>query len=241
MVKKHPKKKTKIDIEKFNQMIDQASKIVSCDAECERTKRQELLKTKFADARANLQTAPDQLSLASKQYFSFSNGQTKYDEITTQELVKKSKLLSAEIASHFLDEANVARNSLQDYSNALTDAKMANEYNDILINKIDELQNILYNDINGTVTNNRKSHYETESMANLRKWNYVYLIVFYVLVIGLSFSFVVVPNTNSAVKKIVICVMLILYPFYILYVANICGRLYNSVLSVLPKNIYNNI
>ena len=230
-----------LDIDKFNQMIAQASKMVSCDAECQRTKRQELLKKKFADARANLQTAPDQLSLASKQYFAFSNGKTKYEEITTQELVKKSKLLSSEIASNFLGETDVVRNSLREYSDTLTDAKMANEYNEELIKKIVKLQTILYDEINGTVTNNRKSHYESESMANLRKWNYIYIIVFYVFVIGLSISFVVVPNTNSTPKKIAICIALALYPFYILYIANICIRVYNLVLGVLPKNIYNNI
>jgi hypothetical protein len=240
MKKKHHKKNG-LDIDKFNKMIDQAAKIVECDAECQRTKRQELLKKKFIDARANLQTAPDQLSLASKQYFAFSNGKTKYEEITTQELVKKSKLLSAEIASNFLSETDIVRNSLQDYSDALTDAKMANEYNNELIKKIVQLQNILYDEINGTVTNNRKSYYENESMTNLRKWNYIFMIVFYVLVIGLSVSFVMVPNTNSTAKKIVICVLLVLYPFYILYVANIFGRLYNSVLDILPKNVYNNI
>ncbi len=35
-----------LDIDKFNEMINQASKIVSCDADCQRTKRQELLKKK---------------------------------------------------------------------------------------------------------------------------------------------------------------------------------------------------
>jgi hypothetical protein len=230
-----------LDVDKFNKMIDQASKLVSCDAECQRTKRQELLKKKFADARANLQTAPDQLSLASKQYFAFSNGKTKYEEITMQELVKKSQLLSSEIATNFLGETDAARNSLRDYSDALTDAKIANEYNNELMKKIVQLQNILYNEINGTVTNNRKSYYENESMANLRKWNYIFIIVFFVIVIGLAISFVLVPNTNSNTKKIVICIMLALYPFYILYVANICIRVYNLVLKVLPKNIYNNI
>ena len=230
-----------LDIDKFNRMIDEASKIVSCDADCQRTKRKEMLKQKFAEARSNVQTAPDQLNLATKRYFAFSNGKTMYEKITTEELAQKAKLLSAEIASNFLSEVDSTTNNLQENGSALTDAKIAHEYNQELIKQIVQLQNVLYNAINGTVTNNRKSYYESESTANLRKWNYIFMIIFYTLTIALALSLVLSPNSNSTGKKMVICVALVTYPFYILYIAKFIMRIYNSVLNILPKNVYNNI
>lgn len=230
-----------LDIDKFNAMIAEASKIVSCDADCQRTKRKEMLKQRFIEARANVLTAPDQLNLATTQYFAFSNGKTMYEAITTDELAKKAKLLSAEIASNYLSEVDETTNSLRDYSSALTDAKFANEYNKELVQKIVQMQNTLYNAINGSVTNNRKSYYEIETTDNLRKWNYIFTIIFAVLVIALALSFVLVPNTNSTGKKIFICVALVTYPFYILYIAKFLGRIYNAILNVLPKNVYKDI
>lgn len=239
MKKKHHKKGLNID--KFNKMIDAAAAIVVCDSTCERTKQQEALKKKFTDAQANLHTAPDQLNLASKQYFAFSNGKTKYEEITEQELTKKAKMISTEIANNFLGEVDQSQQSLQTYSADLRDAKMAKEYNNLLIKQIRELQNILYDLINGTVTNNRKSYYEDESTSNLRSWNYVFMVIFYVLTIAISASFFLAPNTLTKPKKIGIIVTLVFYPFYIMYIANIVMRLYNSVASVFPKNVYGNI
>ena len=230
-----------LDIDKFNEMINRASKIVSCDADCQRTKRQKLLKKKFAEARANAQSAPDQLNIASKKYFTFSNGKMMYEKIATDELIVKSKLITSEIASNFLSQSDAAKNSLQDYNSALTDTQLADEYNEELIKQIVQLQNLLYESINGTVTNHRKSYYESETIANLRKWNYIFIIIFYVLVVALSLSFVLVPNTNSLAKKLVVCVALATYPFYIMYVAKFVGRIYNDTVSVLPKNVYNNI
>jgi hypothetical protein len=226
-----------LDIDKFNEMINQASKIVSCDSDCQRTKRQELLKKKFAEAQANAQSAPDQLNIASKKYFAFSNGKMMYEKIATDELIVKSKLITSEIASNFLIQSEEAKNSLQDYSSALTDAKIADEYNKELIKQIVQLQNVLYKSINGTVTNHRKSYYESETTANLRKWNYIFIIIFYVLVIALSLSFFLVPNTNSLVKKIVVCVALATYPFYIMYIAIFLGRIYNNAKSTLPSTL----
>jgi hypothetical protein len=230
-----------LNIDKFNEMIDKASKIVSCDADCQRAKQKERLKRRFERARANVQTAPDQLNLATKQYFAFSNGAPMYAKITTDELMQKAKLLSAEIANNFLSEVDATMNNIQDYTSALNDAKLANEYNKELIKQIIQLQNVLYNAINGAVTNNRKSYYESESLANLRKWNYLFKIVFYVIVVALSLSFVLVPNSISTGKKIGISIALFTYPFYILYIAKFVLRIYNSILNVLPKNIYNNI
>ena len=230
-----------LDIDKFNEMIDQASKIVSCDAECQRTKRKEMLKKRFEEARANVQTAPDQLHLATNQYFAFSNGKTVFEKISTDGLKQKAKLLSAEIASNFLSEVDATMNNLQDHSSALNDAKLANEYNKELIKQIIQLQNILYAAINGSVTNNRKSYYESESIEHLRKWNYLFKIVFYVLVVALSLSFVLVPNSNSTAKKIGISIALFTYPFYVLFIAKFFMWIYDELIKVLPKNVYKHI
>lgn len=230
-----------LDIDKFNKMIDQASKIVSCDSNCQRAKRKEELKQKFISARANVQTAPDQLNLATKRYFAFSNGPAMYEEITTDELKKKAKLLSAEIASNFLSEVDQIMNNLQEYSSALNGAKLADEYNKTLIAKIVELQNKLYSSINGTVTNDRRSYYELESIAYLRRWNYFFTIIFYVLVIALVLSFILVPNNNGLGKKIVISIALASYPFYILHIAKFVNKTYNKILKVVPKDIYKNM
>lgn len=229
------------NVDKFNRMVNQASNIISCDSDCKREKRQELLKKRFETAQYNLHSAPEQLSLATKQYFAFSNGELKYSEITRQELVKKAKLLAAEIAMNFLEHEEKARDNLKIYLSNLTDAKVANEYNLKLKEEIKKLQNILYVTINAATTNDRKSYYEEEGTSYLRSWNSLLKIVFYIFVVALIVSFVAVPNSISMPAKVIITVLLALYPFYILYIAVIFMKLYSDISNVFPSNIYNNI
>jgi|LakMenEpi03Aug12_release.lakeMendotaPanAssembly.Ray.scaffolds.fasta_scaffold341351_1 hypothetical protein len=227
-----------LDVNKFNSMIAAAAAIVTCDAECEREKKKEELKKKFKDAQSNLQSAPKQLSLASKRYFEFSNGKPKYEEIFAQELTKQSKSLSGEIVQQFFGGVSKVGESIEKYISDAIDLKIAKELNEVLEMKIVALQNTLYKVINGTVTNDRKFYYGNESIEYLRKWNYGLMILFYTLFIALSASLFLAPNTLPTPAKFAIMVAVSLYPFYILYIAGIISVVYGSVMKILPKNVY---
>jgi hypothetical protein len=232
---------TGLDVNKFNSMIAAAAAIVTCDAECEREKMKEKLKKKFQDAQSNLHTAPQQLSLASKRYFEFSNGKPKYEEIFSQELLKQSTSLSGEIVQQFFSGVSKVGQSIEKYVSDAVDLKIAGELNKVLEMKIVALQNALYKVINGTVTNDRKYYYGNESIEYLRRWNYGLMIVFYVLFIAMSVSLFLVPNTLPALAKPVIMFAIALYPFYIMYIAGFVSIIYGSVTQMLPKNIYKNM
>jgi hypothetical protein len=227
-----------LNVSKYNKMIAAAAAIVTCDPECQREKMKEKLKQKFKDAQTNLHSAPEQLSLASKRYFEFSNGKPKYEEIFTQELMKQSKSLSQEIVQRFMGGAAKTGENIEKYVSDAFDLKTAEELNHVLKMKIVSLQNELYKIINGTVTNDRKYYYGNESIDYLRKWNYAFMILFYILFVALSASLFLVRNTKSNPVKIAIIVAVALYPFYIMYIAGFIGITYNIIKSVLPKNIY---
>ena len=227
-----------LDVSKYNKMIAAAAAIVTCDPECQREKMKEELKQKFKDAQTNLHSAPEQLSLASKRYFEFSNGKPKYEEIFSQELMKQSKSVSQEIVQQFMGGTAQTGASVEKYVSDAFDLKTAEELNNVLEKKIVSLQNELYKIINGTVTNDRKFYYGNESIDYLRKWNYGFMILFFILFVAMSVSLFLVPNNKSIPVKIAIIVVVALYPFYIMYIAGFIGRIYNFVLSVFPKNVY---
>lgn len=227
-----------LDVSKYNKMIAAAAAIVTCDPECQREKMKEELKQKFKEAQVNLHSAPEQLSLASKRYFEFSNGKPKYEEIFSQELMKQSKSLSEEIVQKFMGGAAQTGQNVEKYVSDAFDLKTAQELNKVLEMKIVSLQNELYKIINGTVTNDRKYYYGNESIDYLRKWNYAFMILFFILFVALSASLFLVPNAQSTPAKIAIIVAVALYPFYIMYIAGFIGRIYSFIVSVFPKNIY---
>ncbi len=230
-----------LDVNKFNSMIAAAAAIVTCDAECEREKMKEKLKKKFDEAQSNLHTAPQQLSLASKRYFEFSNGKPKYEEIFSQELMKQSTSLSGEIVQQFFSGVSKVGQSIEKYVSDAVDLKIAGELNKVLEMKIVALQNALNKVINGTVTNDRKFYYGNESIEYLRKWNYGLMIVFYTLFIAMSVSLFLVPNKVPPLAKPVIMFAIALYPFYIMYIAGFVSVVYGSVTQMLPKNIYKDL
>jgi len=232
---------TGLDINKFNSMIAAAAAIVTCDADCEREKMKEELKKKFQDAQSNLHTAPQQLSLASKRYFEFSNGKPKYEEIFSQELMKQSTSLSGEIVQQFFSGVSKIGQNIEKYVSDAVDLKIAGELNKVLEMKITALQNALYKVINGTVTNDRKYYYGNESIEYLRKWNYGLFILFYALFIALSVSLFLVPNTVPALAKPAIMFVVALYPFYIMYIAGVVSIVHGTVAKMLPKNIYKDL
>lgn len=92
-----------------------------------------------------------------------------------------------------------------------------------------------------TVTNDRKTYYESQGYNKLQSWytlfRWIYIILLVVYVIGM----VVVGSNYSFMAKFFILVALLIYPFVI---NNLLLFIYSSFLqlySLLPKNAYTTI
>ena len=82
---------------KINSLIELAKERLMCDSACQKEKKSAELKKKFTSAQKNLRDAPEEVSLAEKNYYVFSQGYPAYEDMlfdryskTAEEMKKKT-------------------------------------------------------------------------------------------------------------------------------------------------------
>jgi hypothetical protein len=78
------------DINKFNSMIRELQKMITCDGPCQKKKEAENLKQKMLDAKTNIISAPSQYQVAQKNYVTFTEGEDAYSKLYESELKEKA-------------------------------------------------------------------------------------------------------------------------------------------------------
>ena len=91
------------------------------------------------------------------------------------------------------------------------------------------------------VTNDRKTYYEEQGIESLKKYYIIIFIFYVVVVVSYIICCFVIPTNLSIGKKIVIFLLLIIYPFISSWLLTQIIHLYNKTTELLPKNVYTNI
>lgn len=175
--------KNNLQMTKLQELINKASDAVMCGPTCQKIRKTEQLEQKYIDAQTNVISAPDKLKQAQKDFFLFSQGVAKYDEVIDNELRKKINIISQMIQSEFDDNVKKAESLTANYSTLkeqdeyMMDLKrMYIEENTVLSHEIKEI----FNDI---VTNDRKTYYQDQNITRLYGWQNLYVVVFIILII----------------------------------------------------------
>ena len=108
-----------IDVNKFNQFLDNANNVLSCDSKCQERKKKSELKKKYLEARTNLLTAPNQVETTYKNYLTYSKGDTAYNEYRENELQQKAETIVTTFKTNFSDGIEKAKESYDTYTGLL--------------------------------------------------------------------------------------------------------------------------
>ena len=102
----------------FNDLIDNATKMMFCGpgSECEKQQITDSLERKYLDAQTNEQVAPLRLQNAKKYYYIYKEGRPYYNDMLEKELTVKANVISQQIASKFNEETENA-NTMNAYYN----------------------------------------------------------------------------------------------------------------------------
>jgi hypothetical protein len=88
-------------------------------------------------------------------------------------------------------------------------------------------------------TDKSKSLYKTEKVVQLRSYNFILFIIFYICVILLTlYLFLLKRSTFSLITKISLIVFFILYPFIIDYIEQYGYFLYNYIYAYISGLAY---
>ena len=230
-----------ISQQKINELLEQSSQAIMCGPTCQKLKVSEELKQKYLDAQTGIQTAPIKLEQSKKNFYIYTEGRPFYDNMKEEELKQKANKISDLLKENFNTEVSSA-NTMNTYLNtALINSENTQELLQEYLAKNKLLKLKLRESHGDILTNDRKTYYETDALNTLQLWYKLFWYIYYVIVVILLFALMLSPSELTLIKKIVITVLFIFYPYYIDYIVKWLYSLWGSFVSVLPKNVYNNL
>ena len=230
-----------IDVNKFNDFLDNANNVLSCDSKCQEKKKKIELKKKYLEAKTNLLTAPNQVETSYKNYLTYSKGDTAYNEYRENELQQKAEIVVTTFKTNFSDGIGKAKESYDTYSGLLLNFSHVVELYKKLVKENHILELALKNKTSDVLTNDRKTYYEDQSIDNLRFYHTIILIIYLIFLIGFAVSIFLFPSASSRGSLIATLVFFIIYPFICVRIFKFLYYIKDIIMGVLPKDVYSDI
>lgn len=229
------------DMNKFNTMVSQASEAILCNSECRKKKAEEKLKHKFLNAQTNLDSASDQVQVAEKNYVTFTQGSSAYNELLDSQLEQKAEQIANVFIQNFEEEVLKTTSQIDMYDGLLINYKNVFELFKKYARENIELTKELKDETNDVLTNERKTYYEDQNIDSLKIYYFYFLLVVYIIcVLCFGFFSLTYPSQTSWKTRLFIFIVLIILPFFsTVLLGKIIYFIYEAY-NLLPKNIYGN-
>jgi uncharacterized Tic20 family protein len=230
-----------IDVNKFNEFLDNANKVLSCDSNCQEQKKKNELKKKYLEAKTNLLTAPVQVETSYKNYLTYSKGDSAYNEYRDDELQKKAEIVVTTFKSNFNDGIEKAKSSYDTYSGLLLNFAHIVELYTKLVKENAVLTLEVKKMTSDVLTNDRKTYYEDQSIDNLNFYHTIILIIYIIFLIGFAVSIFLFPSSSSRASLLGILVFFIIYPFICVRIFKFLYHIKDIIMGIFPKDVYSDI
>jgi|LakMenEpi03Aug12_release.lakeMendotaPanAssembly.Ray.scaffolds.fasta_scaffold08584_9 hypothetical protein len=227
--------------DKINDLLNKSAEALLCGPDCQKMKITDELKQKYLDAETNIQIAPIKLEQTKKNYYVYKEGRPFYDNMLEEELKQKAEKISELLGESFNEEVSSANTMNQYLNTALINSEYTSELFKKYTSDNQELKLQLRNSRGDILTNDRKTYYETEALTQLKLWYRFWWYIYYILILVFTIALFVSPSQLTMIKKVVLFVLLIFYPYYIDYIVRWVQGLYMSIYNRLPKNVYNDL
>ena len=240
-----------MSVEKFNDFINKATEILSCDSKCQEEKKRVELKHKYLESKTNLLTAPSQVETSFKNYLTFAKGESAYNEYREHELETKAETIAEAFKNNFHEAVEKAKTLLKTYTGLLLNYTHVVEFYETLKKENAVLNLEVKNTTSDLLTNDRKTYYEDQKIENLYfYYKVLFFIYFFVCGSFMIWSLTAMfrrmgPKGEPLSKRIMVPLLILfvfaMYPYFITTIFYYIFKLYEFILSILPKNVYNTI
>jgi len=221
-----------------NSLISKSADALTCGPSCQKTRMADKLHQNFLNAQANVETAPFKLQEAEQQYYTFTQGTAGYGAVRSNAFSQQATQATESATTTFqtgFDDAtylNAIYNTLSTtYQNTFELLKKYLEDNAELQDQINEINT-------DTVTNDRKTYYESQGYDKLKSWYKLFAWIYFFLLIIYFIGIFLAGSSYSFIAKFGILIALIIYPFVINYVVMFVYNSLHRIYSLLPKNAY---
>ena len=233
--------KQQISQDKINELLEKSSDAIMCGPTCQKSRISEELKQKYLDAETNIQTAPIKLEQSKKNYYIYTKGNSYYDNMKEEELKSKADTISKLLEDNFNNEL-LSANIMNSYLNtALTNSENTKELLKQYLIKNSLLKVKLKESRGDILTNDRKNYYENNALNSLQLWYTFFWYIYYVLVLIICLIFIFSSSNFKIITKIIFSIIIIFYPYYIIYINKFINYVFLSIQSKISKNVYNDL
>lgn len=228
-----------IDMNKFNTLISQATDAIMCNSECKKQRQTDELKQIYLKSQANLASAPVQLQVAQKNYVTFTQGETAYNDLLDSQLQEKAKIIADKFTETFEEDTGKFTTKLNTYQGLLLNYKNVTELYLKYKKENIELIKDLKDQTNDVLTNERKTFYEDQKIDGLKFYYFYFLSIIYIICfISFVIFSLMYPSNSSFIIKIVSIIGFLLLPFVSSFILGSIIYLIYKVYELLPKNVY---
>jgi len=227
-----------MDMNKFNTLISQASDAILCNSECRKQREADKLKQKYLNSQTNLASASNQLQVAQKNYVTFTQGASGYNDLLDNQLQEKAQEISLKFTENFHTDSQAIKTQIETYQGLLINFKNVAEL--YLKYKKENVQLIkdLKDETNDVLTNERKTYYEDQKIDGLKGIYFYFLLTIYIIcLIGFIIFSLMYSQSNWKVKLASI-IGFIALPFFSTWILGKIIYLIYKVYDMLPKNVY---
>ena len=231
---------------KINSLIELAKERLMCDSVCQKEKKSAELKKKFTSAQKNLRDAPEEVSLAEKNYYVFSQGYPAYEDMlfdryskTAEEMKKKSqqkhKKLMQEIDTY-----------INDYKAETIYSKRMRELLKVRTEENSKLRREIENNIAVVQTNDRRVTYEDEELGSAATVRKALTFLYYsMLVLWILFGDFFSAARYTSLRTWGLIAIYIVSPFALNKIIQLMYSIMGQVSYIIdnkgPKNVYTSL
>jgi hypothetical protein len=226
------------NLDKLNSLIDKATEAIICGPQCQKDKTANELKQKYLNSKTNLQTAPNQVQIAAKNYYTFTQGDAGYNEYLETQLNEKAEKIADIYQTNFNADVDKANTEIDTYNGLYINfANVFDLYTKYKTENI-KLEKELKNTTSDILTNDRKTFYEDQGIDNLNFYYSIIKWLYIIVAIGFIISLFMLNSSLKFIQKIVIIIILISYPFISSKLLGLVISLYYGIIGILPKNLH---
>jgi len=228
-----------IDMNKFNTLINQASDAVLCNSECRQQRTADKLKQNYLNSQTNLASASNQVQVAEKNYVTFTQGPSGYNDLLDKQLQEQAQEVSDKFTEYFNSDSEQIKTQIDTYEGLLLNFKNVAELYLKYKQENVELIKDLKDETNDVLTNERKTYYEDQKIDGLKGYYYYILLGIYIIfLIGFIIFSIMYPSQTNWKIKLASFIGFILLPFFSTWILGKIISIIYTAYEMLPKNVY---
>jgi hypothetical protein len=227
------------DLNKLNELISSANEALSCNSECQQQKNAQLLKQKYLDSQTNLITAPNQVTVAEKNYITFVKGELAYNDQHQSELSNQAQIIVNKFKDDLNTETSKIRSQIDTYNNLLINYDNVNDLYTNYKKDNEDLFKKLRTKSNEVLTNERKTYYEDQNIDNLKGYYYyILLVLYYVFVVSFGIFSLMYNSQFGFLQKFGVLLFFAVLPYFSTWILGFIIYIIHAIYNIIPKNVY---